>query len=90
MHKLLAAIVVSTVAFGSVSAFAADAVKKEELTQEQRTDMRARADRLVKERAQAPAPVKTQAQQAPKAKAIQVKKTKKVSKRDTAKNHAKS
>ncbi len=90
MNKLLAAIVASTFAFGSVAGYAADAVKKEELTQEQRTEMRNRADRLVKERAQAPAPVKAQTQHAPKAKARHAKKTKKVSRHDVTKARTRS
>jgi hypothetical protein len=51
MQKLLAAIVASTFAFGSLSTFAADAVKREELTQDQRSDMRTRADQLSRSRA---------------------------------------
>ena len=90
MHKLLAVVVASTLAFGSVAGLAADAVKKEELTQEQRTEMRNRADRLVKERAQAPAPVKAQTQHTPKAKVQHVKKTKKVSRHDVKKHRANS
>ena len=90
MHKLLAVVVASTLAFGSVAGFAADAVKKEELTQEQRTEMRNRADRLVKERAQTPAPVKAQTQHTPKAKVQHVKKTKKVSRHDVKKHRANS
>jgi hypothetical protein len=90
MHKLLAVVVASTLAFGSVAGFAADAVKKEELTQDQRTEMRSRADRLVKERAQAPAPVKVEAQHTPKAKPQHVKKTKKVSHHNVKKHHTNS
>src|SRR6187402_1225367 len=51
MNKLLAAIVASTFAFGIVSAFAAERAKPEELTQEQRADMRTRADQLTRARA---------------------------------------
>ena len=53
MNKLLAAIVLSTFAFGSASGFAADTAfkKKEELTREERMDMRDRAERLAAERA---------------------------------------
>ena len=90
MHKLLAVVVASTLAFGSVAGFAADAGKKEELTQEQRTEMRTRADRLVKERAQAPAPVKAQAQHTPKAKTPHVKKAKKVSHHNVKKHRVNS
>ena len=81
MHKLLAAIVVSTFALGSVSGFAADAVKKEELTQEQRSEMRNRADQLVKARAAGTTQVKTIA---PKAKPQHAKKAKKVSRHEVA------
>ena len=82
MHKLLAAIVVSTFALGSVSGFAADAVKKEELTQEQRSEMRNRADQLVKARAAGTTQAKTVA---PKAKPQHVKKVKKVSRQGVTK-----
>ncbi|MDB5809857.1 MAG: hypothetical protein JWN94_1979 [Betaproteobacteria bacterium] len=51
MKKLLAALIVSSVAFGTVSAFAADAAKREDLTKEQRSDMRNRADDLTRARA---------------------------------------
>ena len=90
MKKLFAAIVASTFAFGSVAGYAADAAKKEELTQEQRVEMRNRADQLIKERAQSPAPVKAQDQHAPKAKAFHAKKTKKVTRRDVKKARANS
>jgi RNA processing factor Prp31 len=85
MNKLLAAIVASTFAFAATAGMAADAVKKEELTQDQRTEMRNRADRLIKERAQAPTQVKADKQGAPKAKAPHAKKTKKVSKHSVKK-----
>ena len=53
MNKLLAVIVASSFAFGSALGHAADAAKKqEELTKEDRADMRARADRLTTARAQ--------------------------------------
>lgn len=65
MNKLLLAVVVSTFALGSASGFAADAVKKkEELTAEQKTEIRDRVERLKSERTKAeqakvtPAPVK--------------------------------
>ena len=52
MNKLLAAIVASTFVLGSVSSFAADAVKKkEELTTEQKSEIRERADRMKADRA---------------------------------------
>jgi hypothetical protein len=90
MKKLLAAIVVSTFAVGSVSGFAADAVKKEELTQEQRIDMRNRADRLIKDRAAGIEQVKTNVQQAPKAKVRPAKKPKKVSRHEVKKAQPKT
>ena len=53
MSKLLAVIVASTFAFGSASVLAADtAKKKEELTKDERADMRSRAEKLVAARAQ--------------------------------------
>jgi hypothetical protein len=75
MNRLLAAIVASTMVLGSASGFAAEAAKKEELTQEQRMDMRNRADQLVKERAAGTSQVKTNAQPSPKAKAHNSKKS---------------
>jgi hypothetical protein len=51
MNKLLAAIIVSTFALGSSVVFAASTMKLEDLTKEQRTEMRNRADKLVAERA---------------------------------------
>ena len=54
MNKLLIAIVASTFVLGSASGFAADATKKkEELTSEQKTEIRDRAERLKGERAKA-------------------------------------
>ena len=82
MNKLLAAVVASTFALGSVTGFAADAVKKEELTKEQRTEMRNRADKLTQERGHAPAQVKTAT---PKTKKLHAKKAKKVSRHDVKK-----
>ena len=51
MNKLLAVVVASTFALGSVTGFAADVLKLEDLTKEQRIDMRNRADALIAERA---------------------------------------
>jgi hypothetical protein len=79
MNKLLAAVVTSAFLFSSVSGFAADTAKKEELTKEQRMDMRNRADRLIQERAQGSTQLKTNASHTPKAKTPQVKKAKEVS-----------
>ncbi len=67
MNKLIATIVASTFALGSVSGFAADAAKKEQLTQEQRADMRNRADQLTKERTAGSTQAKKNLQNAPKA-----------------------
>lgn len=54
MNKLLLAIVASSFALGSASGFAADAAKKnEELTAEQKTEIRDRVERLKSERAKA-------------------------------------
>ncbi len=79
MHKLIAVFVASTFAFTSVS-FAATAVKKEDLTQEQRTDMRARADQLTRTRtAESTQQAKTRVEPAPQAQAKPVKKSRKVS-----------
>jgi outer membrane murein-binding lipoprotein Lpp len=90
MNKLLAAVVASAFAFGSVSGFAADAVKKDELTQEQRIDMRNRADQLTKERAAGSTQVKAATQPASKAKIHHAKKAKKVSRHDVKKTHPKT
>jgi outer membrane murein-binding lipoprotein Lpp len=82
MNKLLAAVVASTFALGSVAGFAA---KTEPLTQEQRTEMRNRADQLTRDRAQGNSPVKAEAARAPKAKTHHVTKAKKVSGHDLKK-----
>jgi hypothetical protein len=74
MNKLLAAIVVSTFALGSVSGFAADAAKGDELTKEQRMDMRDRADKLTAERAAPSRHVISKVKHAPKAKMHHAKK----------------
>jgi outer membrane murein-binding lipoprotein Lpp len=85
MHKILVAIVTSAFVIGSASGFAADTAKKEDLTKEQRVDMRNRADKLTQERAQASTQVKTVAKTAPKANVHHVKKAKKVSRHDVKK-----
>jgi hypothetical protein len=51
MTKLLVTIVASTFALCSAASFAAGAMKLEDLTTEQRTDMRSRADQLIANRA---------------------------------------
>ena len=57
MCKLAIVIVASAFALGSVSGFAQDtAKKKEELTKEERAEMRNRAEKLKAERATQPAP----------------------------------
>ena len=89
MKKLLAAIVASTFALSCVSGFAADSPKKEELTKEQRTEMRARADRLATERATTGTQVKAEVKPAPKVKK-QAKKTQKISNHNAKKIHAKA
>ena len=82
MNKLLVAVVASAFVFGSVSGFAADTAKKEELTREQRADMRNRAETLTKARAQASTQVKAVA---PAVKPHKAKKAKKVSRHDVKK-----
>ena len=92
MNKVLAAIVASTFALGSVSGFAADAVKRDELTQDQRSDMRTRADQLTRARVSGTEPVKAAAQPAPAAKKTghSTKKTAKVTRRTVKKVQPKS
>jgi hypothetical protein len=54
MNKLLVALIASAFALGSASGFAADTVKKkEELTAEQKSEVRDRVERLKSERAKA-------------------------------------
>lgn len=89
MNKLLATIIASTFALSCASGFAADAPKKEELTKEQRIEMRARADRLVAERAATGTQVKSEVRSAPKVKK-HAKKTQKVSKHYARKTHVKA
>jgi len=54
MNKLIVPFIAALFTFGSLSTFAAETVKKEELTQQERADMRARAEKLKEERANAP------------------------------------
>ncbi|HEY0336279.1 MAG TPA: hypothetical protein VGC70_02985 [Burkholderiales bacterium] len=54
MNKLIAAVVVSTFALASASTFAADSTKKDELTVEQRSELRARADQMKVQRDSTP------------------------------------
>ena len=60
MNKLLAAVVATTFALGSASGFAADAAKKPELTKEEKTEMRNRAEKLAAERTATAVPAKKQ------------------------------
>ena len=77
MNKLLAIIVASTFALSSASGFAADTATKQELTKEERMEMRARADKLTSERAANPGA--TNAEHATKVKKHHVAKPKNVS-----------
>ena len=51
MQKVVAAIVASTFALGTLEVFAADAGRRDGLTQSERSDMRTRSDRLTRARA---------------------------------------
>ncbi len=91
MHKLLAAIVASTFALGAVSGVAADAAKRDELTQEQRADMRNRADQLTRARAAGTEQVSVRTQHASAVKKIHpAGKVKKVSRHAVKKAHPQS
>ena len=68
MSKLIVAIVASAFAFGSAAGFAAETAKKEELTKEQRAEMRSRAESLTTARAQGQPEHHILSEQAPKAK----------------------
>ncbi len=85
MNKLLAAIVISILALGSASGFAADAAKADELTQEQRADMRDRADKLTAERAAPSRHVMSKVKHSPKAKKHHARKAHKASRRHARK-----
>ncbi len=54
MKKSIAAVVASAFAFATVSTYAADAAKKDELTVEQRAELRERVAKLKAERAKGP------------------------------------
>jgi hypothetical protein len=54
MRKILTAVIATTFVLGSASGFAADAAKKPELTQTEKTEMRDRAEKLAAERAKRP------------------------------------
>jgi len=60
MYKIIAAVVVAAFAFGSTATFAQSAGKSEELTVEQRAEMRERAARLKAQGPQAPVAVPVQ------------------------------
>jgi hypothetical protein len=68
VNKLLVAIVASTLASGSAASFAAGGMKLEELTKEQRMDMRSRADQLTADRAATGSRTKSSVEKAPKVK----------------------
>jgi hypothetical protein len=85
MHKLLAAIVVSIFALGSASGFAADAPKRDELTKEQRVDMRNRADKLTAERAAPSMHVVSKVKHSPNATKHHARKSHKASRHSTRK-----
>jgi len=59
MNQLIAAAVATAFALGTVSTFAADAARKDELTTEQRAEMRDRAERMKAERANGPQKAQT-------------------------------
>jgi outer membrane murein-binding lipoprotein Lpp len=90
MNKLLVAIVTSSFLFTTGSVLAADTAKKEDLTKEQRIDMRSRADQLTQARAQTSTPVKANASRTPKANTHHVRKAKKVSRHGVTKAHPKA
>jgi hypothetical protein len=56
MKRIIAAVIASAFAFGTVSTFAADAAKKDELTVEQRSELRERAARMKEQGQQTTAP----------------------------------
>jgi hypothetical protein len=62
MKRLIAAVIASAFAFGTVSTFAADAAKKDELTVEQRAEMRDRAARMKEQGQQTTAPAQDKVQ----------------------------
>jgi hypothetical protein len=66
MKKLFAAIVASTFALSGVAALAAERAKREDLTQDQRADMRTRADQLSRARASGTEQAQPKAQPAAK------------------------
>jgi len=76
MNKLLVTLVATSFALGSASAFAADALKKkEELTSQQKTEIRDRAERMKTDRANADKATTTPAAPAKKAESKRTSKT---------------
>jgi hypothetical protein len=90
MYKLLATIVASTFALSCASGFAADTVKRDELTQEQRMDMRNRAEKLTAERAAASKPATSKVKHSSTAKKHHAKKVKHAPKHAVTKAHPQS
>lgn len=94
MKRIITAVVASAFAFGTVSTFAADAAKKDELTVEQRSEMRERAARMKEQGQQATAPAQEKVvKKAHKEKrsAVKARKhVKKVTQRSVAKAHRKA
>ncbi|HUP96218.1 MAG TPA: hypothetical protein VM164_15040 [Burkholderiales bacterium] len=74
MYKVIAAVIVAAFAFGSTATFAQNAGKSEELTMEQRAEMRERAARLKTQGPQAPVQDKVE-KKAEKAKSSAVRHT---------------
>ena len=68
MIKQLAFLVASTLALSSTVCFADGTLKLEDLTKEQRTEMRTRADQLTADRAATASKTKAPAQHAPRMK----------------------
>ena len=89
MKRFIAAVVASAFALGTVTTYAADAAKKDELTTEQRAEMRERAARMKEQGQRTSAPAQDKVQKsAVKEKRSDVqprKHKKKVSKRTHAK-----
>jgi hypothetical protein len=93
MNRFVAAVVASAFAFGTVSTFAADAAKKDELTVEQRAEMRDRAARMKEQGPQTTPAQDKVLKKADKKKHSAVtprKHTKKVAKRSVRKAHRKA
>jgi hypothetical protein len=88
MYKTIAAVIVSAFAFGATTSFAADVAKKsEELTVEQRAEMRERAARLKAQGAQPPLQQEKTEKKADKAKTSAVRPAHKIKHTSTATLH---